>query len=73
MEIIIFKPVAFNKEKKKMEFVDPKKGDREYDWVSEPRRMMQIANDKFQEEGIMSSKGWDILKEYYKSKIKRNN
>ena len=70
MEIIMFRPVAFHKDRKKMEFVNPKKPAKDYEWVSEPRKLRNLATDQFLEYGIMSEECWNILKEYYKDSVK---
>ena len=67
MDIILAKPIAFQKQRAQMEFYNPEKPRKDYEWLNEPRTLRNLATDHFNELSIMNQDCWDILKEYYKT------
>ncbi|XP_068025308.1 LOW QUALITY PROTEIN: bifunctional 3'-phosphoadenosine 5'-phosphosulfate synthase 2 [Melanerpes formicivorus] len=66
VEIIPFRVAAYNKEKRAMDFYDPKRHE-DFDFISGTRMRKLAREGADPPEGFMAPKAWKVLTEYYQS------
>ncbi|XP_054238084.1 bifunctional 3'-phosphoadenosine 5'-phosphosulfate synthase 2 [Indicator indicator] len=66
VEIIPFRVAAYNKQKRAMDFYDPKRHE-EFDFISGTRMRKLAREGADPPEGFMAPKAWKVLTEYYQS------
>lgn len=65
LEIIPFKPAAYDLDKGRMDFFDPSRKDR-YEFISGTRMRDLARNNLNLPKGFMSPNGWKVLADFYK-------
>lgn len=72
LEVIPFRPAAYNKKKGFMDFYDPSR-EEEYEFISGTKMRTLARSGEKPPKGFMSDKGWEVLANFYRRELAGKN